>query len=182
MFDRMAMGSHRPLGTVVVPIAELSQGDLVVAEHRVCEVIEVRERSEGGRPRVLVVIPIGSDERVYYGAHRDGVVWRYIDREHYPVCNRCHEPVPCREVSIEWEVQDADERTRRYEISGICPACEEPVTHQQVRQTWPENMIVPNGDAVTFHLRKKCETEALAYDQLWMKAGHASRLGQVAAK
>lgn len=24
MFDRMAMGSHRPLGTVVVPIAELS--------------------------------------------------------------------------------------------------------------------------------------------------------------
>lgn len=85
--------------------------------------------------------------------------------------------MPCREQIIERTVQAEAEQLRRYDLPGICPACEEPVSQRQLRQSWPENLVAPTGQPVTFHLRNRCVGEASANDERWRKAGHISMLG-----
>ena len=67
----------------------------------------------------------------------------------------------------------------RYELAGVCPACGEPVTTRQTRQTWRVNLYAFDRDQpVTFHLRRQCEREAMEYDRACMADGQPSQLGQ----
>ena len=86
-----------------------------------------------------------------------------VIREHYSLCVHCGELPPCREVLAERTSDRAQKRMARYEMPGVCPACEEPVTHRQERETFP-NTVVPLGPAVTFHAgRRKCRAEMERY-------------------
>lgn len=69
-------------------------------------------------------------------------------------------------------------RADRYALAGVCPACQEPVTTRQLRQTWQVNLYaLDRAQPVTFHLRRSCQDEAVAYDQAVRKAGYAGQLG-----
>lgn len=76
--------------------------------------------------------------------------------EHYGLCVHCDELLPCRDRMAERQAKRSAEHMARYETPGVCPACLEPVTHRQERETFP-NIYVPLGPDVTFHAgRRKC--------------------------
>lgn len=178
-----------PTGAIVVYTKDLTPDTLVAWEHSVWRVVSIEDRSadliDGGRDMSIVLRPSSeltvtrSKKEIHLVAGSRSLWNRYTD-EHYPVCHHCQEPVPCRDRMVEQFMTQAAERNRRYEIPGVCPACEQPVTERQIRQTWTENLIVPTGGPVTFHLRKRCVSEAMTYDAMWMKAGHMSQLGNQA--
>lgn len=90
-----------------------------------------------------------------------------------PLCS-CHsEPWPC----IESEQQEqAEKELRKAEkimklLPGCCPACEEPVTSRQQAITFGgPNVRNPLAEGPTFHLRRKCYSEAARYEELWVAA------------
>ena len=88
-----------------------------------------------------------------------------VFRDHYPVCSQCGDLQPCREQWVQRITDAAVERAARYEVAGICPACEEPVTHRQGAHRFPENLHVPLGPPVVFHARQKCLSGAIEYDR-----------------
>lgn len=88
----------------------------------------------------------------------------YALPEHYVVCHKCGEIPPCSEVWAEQISKAEIEQSARFEVAGIFPACQEPVTHRQKAHRFPENTRVPLGPPVTFHARRKCRSSAIAYD------------------
>jgi hypothetical protein len=96
--------------------------------------------------------------------------WQVYPNEHYPVCATCHGPLPCRERVNEREVDQAVRQMRRHETAGVCPACGEVVTRRQRSLTFSENLEVPLGQPVTFHLRGRCFYEAGEYEKRWVAA------------
>lgn len=95
--------------------------------------------------------------------------------EHYATCGRCGDVAPCREVVAKETSQAAAKRMGRYELEGVCPACEEPVTTRQKSLTFPENVEVLTGPPVTFHLRYACRSSAVAYEKRWAAADPENR-------
>lgn len=88
--------------------------------------------------------------------------------EHYPVCARCGEPVPCRESKARELTDLAAKKADRYSIPGVCPHCEEMITARQKTVTFGENLYVPFGPPVTFHAgRRECLYYAADYEQKW---------------
>ena len=86
-------------------------------------------------------------------------------REHYGLCVHCNELLPCRAQESDWAVTRSTRRMGRYDLPGVCPACEEPVTARQASQTFP-NTVVPGGPPVTFHTgRKHCRYAAQRYSE-----------------
>lgn len=76
--------------------------------------------------------------------------------EHYGLCVHCGELLPCRDRMAERQAISQTKRMARYDTPGVCPECQEPVTHRQERETFP-NIYVPLGPDVTFHAgRKRC--------------------------
>ncbi|MEV0081162.1 hypothetical protein AB0H58_32515 [Nocardia neocaledoniensis] len=76
--------------------------------------------------------------------------------EHYGLCVHCNELLPCRTSIAEQMAIRAAARMQRYETAGICPECQEPVTHRQESETFP-NVVSPLGPPVTFHAgRRAC--------------------------
>lgn len=103
--------------------------------------------------------------------HRDGVTWYVYDDEHYPVCARCREPLPCREKFGERVAGEAMARMARYETAGVCPSCGEVVTARQKSLTFPENLRIPGGPPVTYHVgRYGCRHSAAEYEKAWVAA------------
>lgn len=49
-------------------------------------------------------------------------------------------------------------------------ACAEPVTARQKCLSFSENLEVPGGPPVTFHLRSRCNYSAVKYEQRWVAA------------
>jgi hypothetical protein len=94
---------------------------------------------------------------------------------HYPVCSRCSEPVPCREEMAASLSATASAKAARYEISGVCPSCDEPITARQKTITFDENMESIAGPPVTFHLRRQCRWDAVKYEQRWAAADPDNR-------
>lgn len=84
--------------------------------------------------------------------------------EHYSVCGKCGDLQPCAEVWSERVARDAAEHAARYEMEGVCPACQEPVTARQKSHTFEENLHALIGPPVTFHKRAKCWRSAVNYD------------------
>lgn len=134
-------------------------------------------------PRVMVLRPVESpdersgEEHYLLGgrtAHRFAV-WDVYPDEHYPICSKCREPLPCREQMAVKVSEQSAERMGWYEIPGVCPACHEIVTDRQKSVTWPDNVEIPGGPPVTFHTRRKCHYSAVTYEKRWVAADPGRR-------
>lgn len=169
-----------------------NRGDIIVHEHKVYRVVEVRlideiewtkqsrQRVDGYRPDLrhrfvpahVVVRPIeitsddprARDHDLHYRAPA-GHCWNVYPNEHYPVCASCNEPTPCREELGRRVAEQAVERLSRYEDPNVCPSCQEPFTARQKTVTFATNVEIPGGPDVTFHRRGKCFSGAYMYEQ-----------------
>lgn len=180
-------------------------GDLVAVNHEVWRVIEVNDRPEVDwsgtelariarlkpeirekyRPFVMVIRPVkitGDDPRA--GDHDRHLSYRGRDHyfqfdvyrdEHYPVCNVCGEPTPCRERIATRVGEQAMKRMARYESPDHCPTCEGVITSRQRSITFPDNLVSPLGPPVTFHRRGSCRRDAAEYEKKWVAADPESR-------
>lgn len=88
--------------------------------------------------------------------------------EHYGLCVHCKELLPCRATIAERIAKRAASQMARYETPGVCPACQEPVTHRQASETFP-NVMVPIGPPVTFHAGRRACRHAM--DEYRVKVG-----------
>lgn len=173
-------------------------GDLIAHNHAVWRVISIETCPEEKRgdhhreqvmmygdsyvPVIVVLRPpqISSDDihardhdkhfRVSGACH-----WQVYPNEHYPICGTCHEPLPCREREGEKLAHQEIQKMGRYETPGICPACEEVVTKRQQSLTFSENLELPGGPPVTFHLRGQCHYKAGEYEKQWVAAEPSRR-------
>lgn len=86
--------------------------------------------------------------------------------EHYGLCVHCGELLPCRDRMAERAAERAAARDKCYESAGVCPHCQEAVTHRQESETFP-NAYVPLGPPVTFHAgRRACRYAMEKYREL----------------
>ena len=175
-------------------------GDLIALDHAAWRVVEIRPKPEdlwteeereamasyyrpddvrAVWPCNVVVRPAhitGDDPKLrrhdrHYrvpGGHR--VMWHVYPDEHYPVCATCGDPTPCRERTAKREAEQAVKAMSRYEMAGVCPACEEAVSARQKSLTFHDNLEIPGGPPVTFHLRGECRRTAANYEQRWVAA------------
>jgi hypothetical protein len=94
----------------------------------------------------------------------------YVLPEHYVICACCEELPPCRE---EWGRRVAAREIREmgtFENAGVCPACQEVISQRQRSITFSENLALPGGPPVTFHLRGRCRWRAEQYEKRWVDA------------
>lgn len=160
-------------------------GDLMPFEHAVYRVIAVRDRrtepghADDERPIRVVLRPVevseadparARDRDLHLGAGASYVSWQVYPDEHYPICAACHEPLPCREQMAERVAEASAKRFDRYTTAGVCPDCQEPVSQRQKSLTWEDNVVVPGGPPVTFHMRNKCRYSASVYEKRWVAA------------
>lgn len=149
---------------------DLAEGDVIAVDytpmrHKPWRIESVKQRDE----RIaLIVRPLGA--QYDFAQYNQGISVRstaLVDvlPEHYVVCAKCGQLPPCAEVWNEHVARQVTERAARYEVAGVCPACEEPVTNRQRMIRVEENIVVPLGPPVTFHARQKCESAAVRYDQ-----------------
>jgi hypothetical protein len=101
--------------------------------------------------------------------------WWVMRDEHYPVCQRCGEPPPCREVWAGAVASRHMQELARFETSGVCPACAEPISARQKSITFSENLRIPGGPPVTYHRRGRCFWGALTYEKEWVAADPGRR-------
>ena len=174
-------------------------GAFIALEHAVYRVVEVndvppdrwddRDREALERwgqfaahhlPYMVVIRPVGivgddprdrdHDRHLRNGGCRNYPWYVYRD-EHYPVCAKCQEPLPCREVETERIAVAAMHEMDRWITPGVCPACGGPITSRQKSLTWEDNVMVPGGPPVTFHVgRHACRYDAAAYEKRWAAA------------
>ena len=181
----------------------LKVGALVPLDHRVFRVVEINPRdpvdwSDEDRrvvkgikpelrdkyaPRMMVLRPIDAEGRDndehYQIGGRSRFTWHVYPDEHYPICSKCHEPVPCREQMAERISEAAGKLMGRYDLAGKCPACDEVVTRRQESVTFPDNVVVMFGPPVTFHRRRRCFRSAVAYEKRWAAADPENRQCQL---
>lgn len=150
-------------------------GALVADEHVVWQVVEVVDlscESECPSARTHCVVlesRTGSPRRRRVPTNRYGAWWTYPGR--YPVCSCCGEPAPCRAQLVEDTTRCEMARMCRFEMPGVCPACGCPVTQREEAVTFEDNLEVPLGPPVTFHLRSRgCRSAAVAYQCRWLAA------------
>jgi len=171
-------------------------GWLIAFEHEVWRVIDVRtpardlwseeerRRYEMTRRRPTVVTlrhvdmdpedPLAARFDIHLGDHgRAG--WEVYPDEHYPVCARCGEPSPCREVMAARVAANAAQLMGRYLSEGMCPACEKAVTPRQESIRFDDNLELPGGPPVVFHLAGECTYWAREYEKRWAQLDPARR-------
>lgn len=155
---------------------QLQPGDVVAVDcqgfrHKPWSVHEVKAL-ESGSFRVLLR-PVGA--QYDFAQYNRGVTMAShamadVLPEHYSVCARCGELPPCSEVWVSSIADAQSERAARYEVEGVCPACQTPVTRRQNAIRFPENLHVPLGPPVVFHRRQQCEASAVDYDRAVAKS------------
>lgn len=174
-----------PAGTHHAWTRELEPGDLIAYGHRVWRVIAVEVLEDR---QVRTVIRPAADDPTWTATDADkhlrwqphAQVPRYPQADHLPMCGDCGGPWPCRDLHVQREIAKDLKRAARYELVSVCPACGEPVTTRQTRQTWRVNLYAFDRDQpVTFHLRRQCVQEAMDYDRACMAQGQPSQMGQV---
>lgn len=85
--------------------------------------------------------------------------------EHYGTCHKCGEIMPCAEVWTTDVSTALAEDAARFEVEGVCPTCQEPVTRKQGAYRFEENLHVPLGPPVVYHARQRCRGGAISYDK-----------------
>jgi hypothetical protein len=162
---------------------DLEPGDILAWEHAVYRVQWTEQRPDDEKyPLRVCIRPIGitgddvrdrdHDRPLKAPAHYR---WNVFPTEHYPVCAKCQEPLPCREQMAKQIAAREAENLDRYTVAGVCPGCTEPVTDRQKGITWEDNVVVPAGPPVTFHLRRACWSAAVEYEQRWQAAAPDER-------
>lgn len=162
--------SERPERSIAPP-----EGRLIAHNNRVYRVASVAPPSnEDGhglwhwtlRPEH----PAGPDE------HFEGTqprTWRVLPT-HHAICAECGEPVPCRRLREQWAATRAARRARALMSipEGACWSCRELITSRQSTAAFPgENLLMPAGPTVTFHIgRQECRTSAMEYQEKWIAA------------
>lgn len=95
----------------------------------------------------------------------------HIMPERYQTCS-CHgHPWPCQ-----GEMQDrvaargvAAMEALASKVPGCCWCCNEPITHRQHTVDYPgDNVDLPGGPSVRFHLRRSCYYSATQYELRWL--------------
>lgn len=181
-----------PLGTRSVhTIPDI--GTLVAYEHAAWQIVEVKALprdewpdafgpySPGSKPPYSVRLrparlanhpdPVRAAQKDEHFHVSSWFTWRvFADPDHYPVCSSCGEPMPCREEVGRKMAEEAVKDMSRYETAGWCPACGEVITARQKTITFAENLNVPGGPPVTFHLRGSCVLSAASYEKRWAAA------------
>lgn len=97
----------------------------------------------------------------------------YPPSERWPMCSCCGEPMPCRAELQDREVSKALSRVVRLEsrCPGECWACGRPVRARQRAVVYPgENLDLPGGIEVLFHVRAACGRTARWYEARWLAA------------
>lgn len=178
-------------------------GDLIAKDHAVWRVLEVRDVDrtpeeetdwvEAGKPKwtktpyVVEVAWVGGVEprriakngvfcvRIPAGAW---VSWDVYRGERWPMCSCCREPMPCRAEMEDRQVTAALDRvetlTRR--LPGCCWACGDPISRRQQSIVYVgDNLDLPGGPDVRFHLRASCLGAAAAYERKWLSVDHTRR-------
>lgn len=112
-----------------------------------------------------------------YPASRIGPTFHvYPPSGRWPKCSCCGEPMPCRAELADRQVAAAaarlDDLASR--MAGCCWACREPITSRQQAVTYDgDNLDLPGGPPVRFHLRRQCWGSATAYENRWIVADRA---------
>lgn len=179
-------------------------GDLLPYQHAVYRVIAVHPlppeqwtddqqryyeslpatRRETYSPVITVVRPVhiiaddprARDHDLHLAQRAVDMMWVVYQDEHYPVCGTCGEPTPCRERLGMREAKAALDLMSRYENEGVCPHCRQVVTTRQKALTFPENLELPGGPPVTFHIgRTMCRSAATEYERRWIAADPTQR-------
>ena len=178
-----------------------SPGDLIAWQHAVWRVRSIEPIPEdmwtdedrnaariyktgNGTPVMVVVRPphITSDDvrardHDKHLRHRGGREWHVYPDAHYPICAQCLEPLPCRDEIGRREAERSMKRMERFLSPGVCPACEQVITTRQKALTFDENLEMPGGPPVTFHVgRSDCRYAASEYEKRWVAASPAGRV------
>lgn len=134
--------------------------------HKPWRLIEVQKRDDGRHG--LIIRPLG--EMNDFAQFNQAIALRKyaslpVLDEHYSVCVKCGELPPCSDTWSERIATASAENAARYEVEGVCPSCQEPVTRRQQSFRFTENLHVPLGPPVVFHARGKCFGGAVVYDE-----------------
>jgi hypothetical protein len=122
-------------------------------------------------PHTIVITPVTGPAGTVRLRRRAGATPLFVyPGEHYPVCAACREPVPCREEMARRVSAASVQRIDRYLTPGVCPACLQPVSSRQRAITFGENVEIPAGPPVTYHLRRRCAGAAMRYEKRWAAA------------
>lgn len=167
----------RPVeGRSIYDLDRLVPGAIVAIDyhgfrHKPWRVYEIRRRDDEWYDAILR--PDGAEHdfakfNKTIGIKRYAPIFRLP--EHYGLCHTCGELMPCSEVWTAKVSDAAAEQSARFEVEGICPSCQEPVTARQKSHRFEENLRVPLGPPVIFHARAKCAGGAIQYDESVAKA------------
>lgn len=144
-------------------------GRLIAYENRVYRVADALPGS--GEIFLQPADDPNGEVRRFYSDGRQS--WRVLP-EHYAVCARCGEPMPCRELREQWKANWALKKARELMSipEGACWYCRKPISSRQRSVTFPgDNLKLPGGPAVTFHIGiTDCRRGALNYQEKWVKA------------
>ncbi len=89
----------------------------------------------------------------------------------WPMCSCCGEPMPCRAEMQDREVYAGMTKLAilSTKLPGHCWACDEPFSHRQKSVVYGgDNLDLPGGPEVKFHLRAKCRGRAEQYELRWI--------------
>lgn len=107
----------------------------------------------------------------------------FVLGDHYSVCASCGELSPCREYvasrNRDYVANKANEKLERdlQILPGCCWACGEVITQRQKSISLEgENVDLPGGPPVHFHLREKCRYDAREYEKRWAALDPRRRL------
>lgn len=137
------------------------------------------EEEWAGRPLYLILVPASGGKRAHVKVRPYRAFRVYVLHPHYPVCRECGEPWPCPELDIKREVDRQSAELARLEkvMPGCCWCCGEPVTSRHKSVVFEgENLLLPGGAAVVFHLRRRsaggvsCLSAAIGYEEKWVPA------------
>jgi hypothetical protein len=107
-----------------------------------------------------------------------GNAWDVYRDGRWPQCSCCGEPMPCRAEVQDRQIDAAMDRVEEMSkrLPGCCWGCGNPITSRQQSVIYAgENLDLPGGPDVRFHLRLDCLSAATAYETKWLSVDHSRR-------
>lgn len=122
---------------------------------------------------------VNDDQKVgsYAVRARHHVSWYVYPGGRWPQCSCCGEPMPCRAsiTDAQVAVEVAKFEAKAAILPGSCWGCGKPVSSRQRAVGFPgENLDLPGGPPVVFHVSGDCTYLARTYEDRW-RAADSSR-------
>lgn len=165
-------------------------GMVVGKKHAVWRVAEVSDpgpKSDGSTAYMVAleflggVLPDGfGDKRTGYVSVPAGALhpWYVYPDGRWPMCSCCGEPMPCRAAIQDDQIGAALDKVEVLEsrMPGCCWGCGDPIGSRQHSIRYAgENLDLPGGIPVEFHLRAGCTGIARSYEARWLAADSERR-------